>query len=542
MAIAITKIDDVKPALQESINAATFQAMAIEGKLRLEIKALKIQKLSYQKRLEYIIENMPDDYITSVWCADLTEDLTGSVGTIETPGEIGALQIQPGYDSNAAYTQTRDGQLTPTVCMTPAQTFYNLAMLPGWQKWKPVFRYATITSVSGDTANITMDATESSQQDLNINQAGQLSNVAIEYMDCNGAAFEADDEVLVKFEGQDWANPKIIGFKSNPKPCQSYAVFSCLTLDQGTLIIVVDLATRALVEIIKDGDTLTQPLTITEYNSLSMTSEATTSLSTPSLTRRSTGNVQRVGTDTSVNSGYPYYTQITTEQTNIGYDRTKYARVISPAIPEWTELDEFFFYDRYQVYYPYDERKGNHYNSQGYTRDARQYIATNSQAFVINTQLQEEFSECHRLQWDTSTLTTDTIINEIIIKDVQGSNILDADWSYTHTDSLGIGFTFYQVFMNPYSQARQAIIALKDAKNSAYISHGVNAVNRLDPTKKDIGYSFNYQLATSGQSDVLFNNLQTFTIDQMLNFFNVSKSDVNPDTASAIYFKGLYHF
>jgi hypothetical protein len=105
------------------------------------------------------------------------------------------------------------------MAMTPAQAFYSLAMLPGWQKWKPTYRYGTITAISGDTADVAMDEAESSQQSLEINQASGLLNVPIEYMSCKGAAFEAGDEVLVKFTGQDWNNPTIIGFKDNPVAC-----------------------------------------------------------------------------------------------------------------------------------------------------------------------------------------------------------------------------------------------------------------------------------------------------------------------------------
>jgi hypothetical protein len=106
------------------------------------------------------------------------------------------------------------------MALTPAAAFYNLAMLPGWQKWKPTYRYGTITAIDGDTATLTLEAVTSTQQSLGVNQTSTLTNVPIEYMSCNGAAFEVGDEVLVKFTGQDWASPKIIGFKDNPVACE----------------------------------------------------------------------------------------------------------------------------------------------------------------------------------------------------------------------------------------------------------------------------------------------------------------------------------
>ena len=89
---------------------------------------------SFQLRKSYLIGNTPSDPIVNAWCADLTEDLSGEIGTIEVPGERGTVLIQPGYGGNAVYDSSRDGQLQPLIACPAAQVFYNLAMLPGWQK------------------------------------------------------------------------------------------------------------------------------------------------------------------------------------------------------------------------------------------------------------------------------------------------------------------------------------------------------------------------------------------------------------------------
>jgi hypothetical protein len=206
------------------------QIAAEENEQKLNI--LKLQKLSLEKRNE-ILDNIPESETISAWCADLTEDLTGDVGLIEVPGESTAFNIQPGHEGNAAYNAARDGQLTPTLAMTPAAAFYNLAMLPSWQKWKPTYRYGTITAISGDTADVSLHVATSTQQGLSVNQESTLTGVPVEYMTCNGSAFESGDEVLVKFTGQDWANPVIVGFKDNPAACGF--VFT-LTRGDGTLL------------------------------------------------------------------------------------------------------------------------------------------------------------------------------------------------------------------------------------------------------------------------------------------------------------------
>lgn len=154
---------------------------------------------SIAKQIEYLENNMPMDKTVSAWCADLTKDLSGTVGTIEVPGERGVVQIQPGFFGAHAYDVNRDGQLFATVSMTAAQVFYNMAMFPGWQKWTPTFRHGVITAISGDYADVSLDKATSSLLDTSINRVDTLFEVEIEYMYCNGGAFSVDDEVLVMF-------------------------------------------------------------------------------------------------------------------------------------------------------------------------------------------------------------------------------------------------------------------------------------------------------------------------------------------------------
>lgn len=200
----------------------------------IEKNVAKAQLMSLEKRKDYLESNIPVDKDVSVWCTDFTEDLSGEVGLIEIPGESVDFNIQPGYEANAEYNKSRDGQLVPTIVQTPAQAYYNLAMLPGWQKWKPTFRYATVTAIDGNLADISFESTKSTQQDLNVNQEEAISDVPIEYMDCDGIAFEVGDSVLVTFTGQDWNTPKIIGFKDHPKRCNDELILLIARVDYPT--------------------------------------------------------------------------------------------------------------------------------------------------------------------------------------------------------------------------------------------------------------------------------------------------------------------
>ncbi len=183
-----------------------------------------LRRTALQKRIVYMNANMPPDSTITAWCSDLTTDLTGTVGTIEIPGERGSVVIQPGFGGNAVYDSARDGQLGPSLNNTFEGLAYNLMMLPGWQKWKPTYRFGTISNLVGDVCDVTLDAAISSQQSLNVNQASVLTGVTIDYMGQGGNIFTDGDEVVVKFVAQDFAQPLVIGFKDNPLPVASGSI------------------------------------------------------------------------------------------------------------------------------------------------------------------------------------------------------------------------------------------------------------------------------------------------------------------------------
>lgn len=122
--------------------------------LRGQKSFLEIQQKGMEMRIAYLVNNTPAEKEYDAWCADLTEDLEGVVGTIEIPGEVGTVMIQPGYEGNAEYDSGRDGQLQPIIAATPESTFFNLALLPGWQKWTPTYRTGQITSLTGNMCSV----------------------------------------------------------------------------------------------------------------------------------------------------------------------------------------------------------------------------------------------------------------------------------------------------------------------------------------------------------------------------------------------------
>ncbi len=228
-------IDTTTPAV------ALQEAAAKRDAIAASIRALKVERLALQRRID-LIDALPPLRQQQAWCADYTEGLSGEVATAEVPGEVQAIQVRPGYNGGAVYDQARDGALQPALSGTPAGVFYNLAMMPGWQKWRPTYRVGTISAIdyAGDTCSVTLDTAESSQQGLNVNAKSSYDNVPIQYMSCDAAIFEDGDRVLVRFD-HDPDTPTVIGFESNPKLCQIHvAIPLVLQVYRGSAEVALD--------------------------------------------------------------------------------------------------------------------------------------------------------------------------------------------------------------------------------------------------------------------------------------------------------------
>lgn len=196
-----------------------------------KLPALKLALESLKKWKAYY-ESIPEDPTVDAWCADLSEELTGEVATVEINGDPDQVLVRPGYTDQAAFDMSRDGQLQHIKAMTPEQWFYNAAMAPGWKKWMPTYRVGTITSLNGDTCSVSLDAATTeivNAGDRSINASSSHSDVGIEYMECNGAAFEVGDRVVVEYRNRHkWEDetPVVIGFESEPKSCRDLMFIS----------------------------------------------------------------------------------------------------------------------------------------------------------------------------------------------------------------------------------------------------------------------------------------------------------------------------
>lgn len=210
------KVDDVHQAYLYVLSEYQKVVMNINDK-EMELKSL-------ERRVTFLETNRPDNEVKEMWCADLSTDLSGEVGTVEILGVNQHVQIRPGHDGAADFDPSRDGQIYPSVALPPAGSFYNLAMVPGCQKWRPQYRKGTINSMDreNNTCSIDLDPEKSNVANLPVNARSSIDNVPIKYMTCDSLAFSEGDRALIEFENHDWNNSKVIGFVEGPKPCSRY--------------------------------------------------------------------------------------------------------------------------------------------------------------------------------------------------------------------------------------------------------------------------------------------------------------------------------
>ncbi len=186
--------------------------------LRIQVERVKYARAETLRNIAYWNAFNPIE-TRQVWCTDYTEDREpGSfVATMEIPGEDALILLAPGARGWLA----DDGVLKARELMSPAQAYFNAAILPGWQKEKPTYRWGVITALNygANTANVSLAEARSSAQGLLVNQSNRLENVPVKYMTCDVNAFRIGDRVVVKFLNQLWGSPQVCGFLDNPRPC-----------------------------------------------------------------------------------------------------------------------------------------------------------------------------------------------------------------------------------------------------------------------------------------------------------------------------------
>ncbi|WP_027853857.1 hypothetical protein [Marinobacterium litorale] len=210
---ATTIARDTLIQAQNDMRVASTELAAAKGRRTQQVAAKK----SHQNELTEI-EAAANPAAADMWCVEYDTLLSGDRATVEIPGTNGSICLLP-----RAHVQT-DGLMVPRVWQDPHQCYFNAAVEPGVQKWKPTYRAGTVTAINGDgTMNVTLRVpTHNHGLDTNIDSS--LESVPVQYMSCNAAAFEEGDDVVVQFDANQ-ANPVVIGFEHDPRPCGGLRVW-----------------------------------------------------------------------------------------------------------------------------------------------------------------------------------------------------------------------------------------------------------------------------------------------------------------------------
>lgn len=215
-----------------SIDANLVTALAEEATLKLNVETTRLAyaaqqtagtQAAYDEATQALLSKQVE--ITNLRFRRVT--LTSQIAKVQL--QIFSWSARPSTD-NPVYG---DGVMTGRQVMSPSQAYYNAAILPGWQKFKPMYRWGTASNVDyeANTMTVTLADATSSAQGLNVNAQSVLFDVPVEYMTCDAGAFEDGDRVVVQFRNQDQSLPLVIGFVDNPRACQPWPYEVVMDLD-----------------------------------------------------------------------------------------------------------------------------------------------------------------------------------------------------------------------------------------------------------------------------------------------------------------------
>lgn len=246
------ELDKVKPPRTDPLTpdnlgkVVAAYAKAIQKRIAAEkelekLMAAKLARASRKAELTQAKQAL-NDRALDVWACyfDDTLAINDVVYTAEIPGfwrdeAIGRYQtIYAGMTSQRdVFFEERswnivkrvnalDSTLRPAVSLSPERVFVNLALEPGHLKWRPAWRYGTITAINGNHCDVRLNAEkgrkERREAELDLSWEENLTDVPIEYACIE--VFYVGAEVLLRFHDQDRTKPIVIGFRRGPQQCR----------------------------------------------------------------------------------------------------------------------------------------------------------------------------------------------------------------------------------------------------------------------------------------------------------------------------------
>ena len=205
----------------ESATSTYLTTKATHDSLRKKLDSYQLQVTALQNKLNHL-KALVTQSPKTIWCTDCSLDLSGEVSTIELYGLPTHSLIAPGYTDDAKLNISVYGQNTPTAYISPEAAFYNACLFPGWQKWRPTFRAAYITSLYGDLCSVEIYDPRTDEEvgllELEVDYNTTYTNVEVSASSQYTISdFSEGDLVVIQFPSQDYSSPPvIIGFYEYP--------------------------------------------------------------------------------------------------------------------------------------------------------------------------------------------------------------------------------------------------------------------------------------------------------------------------------------
>lgn len=242
--VTLPKLDDLSPDQLGKASQDFGIAVAALREAEREIVRLQAENLDRSKRIAALEAVKVAPIAIDVWCVGYDETLTVGqvVDSMEVPGFWRAAGTAKTSTLYAGTSRARTvnwterswnlaikgslgnpvGHLTPAAGLTDAAAFANIALEPGHLKWRPRWRYATITAKTGDMVDLDFQEEIAwpiaGETAMSLQRVYHYAGASVRYP-CGAPVFAVGDEVFVLFEGAGRDQPVVIGFRREPRTC-----------------------------------------------------------------------------------------------------------------------------------------------------------------------------------------------------------------------------------------------------------------------------------------------------------------------------------
>lgn len=236
--IEVPKLDDFQPEQLGEASAAYGKAVAEYNAAQDAVDKLNADKEARDKRIA-VLEKIKTVVATPIhaWaCQQLPEYAVGAtVSTAEAPGWYDKLgrptSVMMGdpptaynydeYDVNVLPQANTTGQLRNAEIMSDALIFVNIALEPGHFKWKPLWRYGTLTAQTEATFTVELPLLNArTMLSFGADMALDANHTLTSVPNLGCGPLSVGDDVLVQFTGHNRDTPTILGKRREPRACE----------------------------------------------------------------------------------------------------------------------------------------------------------------------------------------------------------------------------------------------------------------------------------------------------------------------------------